>query len=906
MMRPSSAAKMPVAGSRQWALQKQTCTHIALLFVVVLAICGFATTGSASAAFTWSTASQVDANQAAGQALSSDTCISSSLCVAVDANGSEITFNPQSPAGAVSHPIDPGQNVTSVSCPSTSQCTAADASGDEVTFDPLTGAVATTANLDNPQGADGYVVARPLTTQCTTAGKDGGPAVTFNPQSPSTQSDLTLETDALGSGAIACVSVTQCTIAPAGGSEIETFNPQSQTETALIETQANGIAFIAGLVCLSGSKCVVVGNNGSGEPDYGVSFNPTNANSLTETQLDHGSSDEVAGVGCASATSCAAVSAQGNEITFNPLTQTASTAVSIDSAALDSDTCISSSQCIAVDGAGHEISFSPTSPATGTNTRLDSAVGLSSVACATVTECVAVEQGESIFGPPGVDANVVAFNPQSPVASHPTKVIPGATSTPDDNSPIGLDAVACASPTTCVAVGYDARSTRSGIEATFDPASLSSATYADISGSDLFAAVACPSGAECVAVDDLGDESTFSPTDAGDAQTANVDAVNQFNDLNAVACPITTQCTAVNVNGGETTFDPTNPGQASSVTIHTNAQTGSGLTTLACPTTTQCTAIGVDGDAVTFNPQSGSVNHTVDIATGIQAVQCVSRNDCVAVARDGKSYEGDPTTGAAWTSTRIADADALGGLTCLSSRECVTVDSAGFESLGANSAIDPTTTAVSCAPTSVTLGTATTCVATVTDTATSSTPTGTVSFSASPTSAALGSDGTCDLVAASTAGVASCQLSFTPAVTESYTVTGDYQGDGTHAPSTGESTTVTANAPSTGTPGGTGDTGGGTGGGGTNAGGGSTIGGATSNAGSTTGSSISTGGGTSTGTKAPVASVKSLTQAQKLAKALKSCKKLKKGRRTQCEKAARKRYATKTPKRKHSRGRRGG
>jgi hypothetical protein len=783
-----------------------------LLVAAVSVICGFATTGSASAAFTWSTASVVDVNQAAGQSLSDVACVSPSVCVTVDANGSEITFDPQSPAGAASHPIDPGQDVTSVSCPSSGQCTAADASGDEVTFAPSTGAVATTANLDAPQGGDGYVVACPSTTQCTAAGRDGGPAVTFNPQSPVTRSDLTLQTDALGSGAIECVSVTQCTIAPAGGSKMETFNPQSQTTTALIATQ--DVSFAEGLVCLSGSECVVVGSSGTGQPDYGASFNPTGASSLAETELGDGSSGAVAGVGCASATSCAAVSAGGTEITFDPSTQTVSTAVSIDSTAVDSDTCVSSSQCIAVDGAGKEISFTPTSPSTATSTRLDSAVGLGTVACATATDCVALEQGDSSDGSrPGNDANAVTFNPQSPVASQPTEVIPGATSTPDDDSAIGLLAVACASPTTCVAVGYDARNTRSGVEASFDPSSLSSATYADVPGSDLFAAVACPSVTECVAVDDLGDESTFSPTDAGDGQTANVDDVNEFDDLNAVACPTTTQCTAVDVNGVETTFDPTNPGQASSVTIHTDAQSSSSLNTLACPTTTQCTAIGEDGDAVTFNPQSGSVDNTVHLVSGVQAVQCVSRDDCVAVAQNGESYEGDPTTGDAWTSTRIANADALGGLTCLSSTECVTVDSAGSESLGVNGAIDPTTAAVSCAPTSVTLGTGTSCVATVTDIATSSTPTGTMSFSASPTSGAFGGGGTCTLAAAASAGVASCQLPFTPGATGSYTVTGDYQGDSTHATSTGVSTTVTVDLPSLGTPGGSGGTGGGTSGG---------------------------------------------------------------------------------------------
>ncbi len=111
--------------------------------------------------------------------------------------------------------------------------------------------------------------------------------------------------------------------------------------------------------------------------------------------------------------------------------------------------------------------------------------------------------------------------------------------------------------------------------------------------------------------------------------------------------------------------------------------------------------------------------------------------------------------------------------------------------------LDTTSTAVVCAPTSVTVGSALTCTATVTDTASpgATTPSGSVSFTSSPTSGSFGSAGSCTLAATGTAGVASCQLSFTPSSAGGYTVTGSYQGDSTHSSSSGQSNSIAASTP---------------------------------------------------------------------------------------------------------------
>jgi ELWxxDGT repeat protein len=109
---------------------------------------------------------------------------------------------------------------------------------------------------------------------------------------------------------------------------------------------------------------------------------------------------------------------------------------------------------------------------------------------------------------------------------------------------------------------------------------------------------------------------------------------------------------------------------------------------------------------------------------------------------------------------------------------------------------DPTSTGVSCAPSSVTTGDASTCTITVTDTASSgaTTPTGAVDLAPSPTTGSLGST-SCTL-ATKDATSATCDVTFTPSAAGAYTITGAYAGDSGHASSTGSGTvTATVLAP---------------------------------------------------------------------------------------------------------------
>src|SRR5207247_671762 len=101
--------------------------------------------------------------------------------------------------------------------------------------------------------------------------------------------------------------------------------------------------------------------------------------------------------------------------------------------------------------------------------------------------------------------------------------------------------------------------------------------------------------------------------------------------------------------------------------------------------------------------------------------------------------------------------------------------------------LSPTSTSVSCVPNTVTMGSPSTCTATVSDTSVSgaTTPTGTVGFATNSTGTFTPTSTTCTLIAGTTAAMASCSISYTPTVTGHHLITGSYGGDPTHSGSTG-------------------------------------------------------------------------------------------------------------------------
>jgi hypothetical protein len=126
---------------------------------------------------------------------------------------------------------------------------------------------------------------------------------------------------------------------------------------------------------------------------------------------------------------------------------------------------------------------------------------------------------------------------------------------------------------------------------------------------------------------------------------------------------------------------------------------------------------------------------------------------------------------------------------------------AGLPGSGRAAVLYATSTSLSCQPTAVVVATASGCTATVADTVSRRvTPAGLVSFmSNSP--GVFGAGGSCALAPTGTAGVASCQASYSPSAVASgaHTITAGYGGDRLHSASHG-ATSINVTAAQTTTP----------------------------------------------------------------------------------------------------------
>jgi len=97
-----------------------------------------------------------------------------------------------------------------------------------------------------------------------------------------------------------------------------------------------------------------------------------------------------------------------------------------------------------------------------------------------------------------------------------------------------------------------------------------------------------------------------------------------------------------------------------------------------------------------------------------------------------------------------------------------------------------TKTLVSCSQGSVLVNAPTTCTAKVTDNSTSPTvPTGTVTFTTNAAGTFSPASATCTLVAGNAPKIATCSVSYSPTVTGKQPITGSYNGDSSHAKSSG-------------------------------------------------------------------------------------------------------------------------
>jgi hypothetical protein len=633
-----------------------------LCVAAVLALLAFP--AAAQATLSWSAPISID--QGGTFMLKSIACPSSTQCTAVDHEGQEVTFNPQSPGTPTPIAVDSGSVLTRVACPSSTQCTAVDEVGQEVTFNPQS------PGSPTPTQIGGFRVplsiACPSVTQCTAVDsvseKYPGPPlgaqgheITFNPQSPGTPTEAAI-TSRVSPTSVACPSSTQCTAVDASGGEV-TFNPQSPGTPAPVTISEKRLTSVA---CPSSTQCTAVNETGGLVPSGAeVTFNPQSPGTPALVTI---STKGLVSVACPSSTQCTAVASEAQQVTFNPQSPGTPEPTAIDSGNnITAVACPSATQCTAVDLKGHELTFNPQSPGTPAPVTIDRGAELNSVACPSSTQCTALEWR---------GGGEVTFNPQSPGSPTPVTIYSSY-----------LYGVACPSSTQCTAVGQN------GIEVTFNPQSPGTPTPVVIGGGNL-GRVACPSSTQCTAVDNGGGELTFNPQSPGSPTPVTIFA-GLPNASSAIACPSSTQCTVLQFDS-EVTFNPQSPGTPTPVTI------GSGLQGVACTSSIQCVAVGAFGLEVTFNPQSPGTTTSVPVDENyiedyLWGVACPSSRQCIAVDQHGYEVTFNPTAPASSTVERIAGANDLLGISCSAATAtvCAAVDDTGHAFVGTSTGTSPLT-----------------------------------------------------------------------------------------------------------------------------------------------------------------------------------------------------------------------
>jgi hypothetical protein len=531
---------------------------------------------AAGTPLTWSGPVRIDDQPPFGNPnlLSSVSCPSVSLCVAVDYEGDAVTST--DPTGGAADwtvtQVDGLSLLLGVSCPSVSLCVAVDQAGDVVTSTNPTGGAAdwTVTQMDGAYDLDG--VSCPSVSLCVAVDDLGDVVTSTDPTGGASAWSVTDADGAYDLDGVSCPSSSLCVAVDDLGDVVTSTNPTGGAGAWTV-TNVDGSNFLDGVACPSSSLCVALSAG-----NMATSTDPTGgAGAWTVTAVD--GTNYLDGVSCPSSSLCVAVDSSGNVITSTNPTGGAGawTVTDVDgSHFLDGVSCPSSGLCVAVDAAGDVvISTDPTGGAAAwTVTHVDGINALSGVSCPSSGLCVAVDGS----------GNVVA-------SADPTAATPTWTVTDVDGSPF-LEGVSCPSSGLCVAVDGSGNV----VTSTNPTGGAGAWSVTDVDGTNFMDGVSCPSSGLCVAVDQSGDAVTSTnPTGGAEAWTvADVDGTNY---LDGVSCPSASLCAAVDQSGDAVTS--TNPTGGAEAWTVADVDVTSYLDGVSCPSDAACVAVDSSGDAVT-------------------------------------------------------------------------------------------------------------------------------------------------------------------------------------------------------------------------------------------------------------------------------------------------------------------
>ncbi len=313
-------------------------------------------------------------------------------CVAGETAGRLVTFTPASAAAPTVTRIDAGTPLLDLACPGRAQCTAVD-SEHELTFNPLSRTAATYRRaLPGRVSPTLPGIACPTLTLCDVTRLDA--QTSFDPRSFGAPRDHVVDHDGDGTLlAVSCPSSAECVSIDSDGVAVS-YDPRTDRILRKRIDVEVGEALTA-LACSSRTQCTATDNDGAM-----VTFDPLTGHRVLSATIDtkvgldapSGDSDnELDGIACHGASLCVAVDTLGNEVSFDPRSRRGARLAPVDpSGGLTAVSCPSQGRCVLTDSDGLIWTGAPRSRA-WTSTRPRGAAALTSVACVSDRECVAVD-----------------------------------------------------------------------------------------------------------------------------------------------------------------------------------------------------------------------------------------------------------------------------------------------------------------------------------------------------------------------------------------------------------------------------------------------------------------------------------------------------------------------------------
>jgi uncharacterized repeat protein (TIGR02543 family) len=393
-----------------------------------------------------------------------------------------------------------------------------------------------------------------------------------------------------------------------------------------------------------------------------------------------GNSGQLDAISCASAATCTAVGYDANDqplfLTGNPSNWTASNAIQItlgsgfgSSGYLEAISCTSATTCTAVgiDGNGEPLVLTgnPSSWTASNATEITLGSGFSSIghlyaiSCASAATCTAV-------GYDGHDQPLVLTgNPSSWTASNATQITLGS----GFGSSGYLEAISCASATTCTAVGIDGNN--QPLVLTGNPSSWTASNATEITLGSGFGsngslrAISCTSAATCTAVGYDGHDQplvlTGNPSSWSASNATEITLGSGFSSIGhlyAISCASATTCTAVGYDGnGEPLVLTGNPSSwtasnATEITLGSGFGSNGSLQAISCTSAATCTAVGIDGHnqplVVLTNTATNAVTYALGGGTGTVPTQASESSGATFTVASGSSLSRSGYTFAGW------------------------------------------------------------------------------------------------------------------------------------------------------------------------------------------------------------------------------------------------------------------